>query len=381
MASSPFATSTCLPGHGTVHLTLLPPATPTFSTLTYAYPLKLLPSTPHVLAPPKPREHPSPLSNSDSSEPGSSDPERPSQSSSPTPTITPLLFLLSYGGGLLPPDLLSLTLTLAPHTRLTLTTQGSTKIFPSPSNSPSAIATQNLTASIGTGAGLLLAPDPVQPFRGSGYTQKQVFEVVMGKEGGTGSLGVLDWVTEGRRARGESWALRTYKSKLEIWAVPESETESRTLLLRDNIVLSFPSPTSNTISAKMDHHGIFGTLVLLGPLFASLGAFFLSEFALLPQIGGRDWGDPPTPSHHIHPPSNEEAAESEKIRLEQWRRQRWKTEKDDGVLWTAARVRGCVVVKFAAREVEGVRAWLGAMWREEGTVGREFGEGGLMCVR
>lgn len=381
MAYSPFATSTCLPGHGTVHLTLLPPATPTFSTLTYAYPLKLLPSTPHILGPPKPREHPSPLSNSDSSEPGSSDPEIPSQSSSPTPTTTPLLFLLSYGGGLLPPDLISLTLSLAPHTRLTLTTQGSTKIFPSPSHSPSAVANQNLTASVGTGAGLLLAPDPVQPFRGSGYAQKQVFEVAMGKEGGGASLGVLDWVTEGRRARGESWALRTYKSKLEIWAVPEPETESRTLLLRDNIALSSPFPNSNTISAKMDHHGIFGTLVLLGPLLTSLGAFFLSEFALLPRIGGRDWGDGPTASHHIHPTSNAEAAESEKIRLEQWRSQRWKTEKQDGVLWTAVRVRACVVVKFAAREVEGVRAWLGAMWREEGTVGREFGEGGLMCVR
>jgi len=175
--------------------------------------------------------------------------------------------------------------------------------------------------------------------------------------------------------------LRTYKSKLEIWAVPESETKTRTLLLRDNIILSSPTPRSNTISARMDHHGIFGTLVLLGPLFTSLGAFFLSEFALLPRIGGRDWGDAPTTSNHVHPTSNAEAVETEKLRLEQWRRQRWKTEKDDGVLWTAARVRGCVVVKFAAREVEGAREWLGGMWREEGTVGREFGEGGLMCVR
>ncbi|MCJ1247722.1 hypothetical protein MMC30_004937 [Trapelia coarctata] len=376
MPPSPFATSTCPPGHGTVHLTLLPPATPTFSTLTYAYPLKLLPSTPHILAPWKYVDAPSTPPTSDSaSHPASQPPTRPTQ--------TPLLFLLSYGGGLLPPDTISLTLTLALHTRLTLTTQGSTKIFPSPSHSPSAIATQTLTASISAGAGLLLAPDPVQPFRGSGYTQKQVFEVVLGRcekgiaygEEGA-SLGVLDWVTEGRRSRGESWALRTYKSKLEIWATPTSDTEPRTLIMRDNLILS-PTPTSS-VTAKMDNLGVFGTLVLLGPLFTSLGDFFMEEFKLLPRIGGRDWGDKQT-VQEVENRSTHLAEEQQ--RRAHWRLSRISAEKAGQVLWTAARVRGCVVVKFVAREVEGARMWLGSMWREEGTVGREFGEGGLMCLR
>jgi len=56
-------------------------------------------------------------------------------------------------------------------------------------------------------------------------------------------------------------------------------------------------------------------------------------------------------------------------------------EKEDGLLWTSCFVRGCTVVKFTAREVEGARAWLRSMLREEGTVARECGEGGLMFVR
>jgi len=88
---------------------------------------------------------------------------------------------------------------------------------------------------------------------------------------------------------------------------------------------------------------------------------------MLPRIGGRDWGD---------------EVEAEGLsKREVWRRERWKKEKNDGIVWTAARVRGCVIVKFGAREMNGARKWLGTVLRKEGTVAREFGKGGLMCVR
>ncbi|MCJ1477260.1 hypothetical protein MMC13_005931 [Lambiella insularis] len=383
MATSPFAKSTSVPGQGIIHLSLLPPATPTFSTLNYAYPLKLLPSTPHILAPNQPQskhELPSPSASS--------------QSSSPTqPTYVPLLFMLSYGGGLLPPDSLSLRLTMDPLTRLTITTQGSTKVFPSPQATPLATATQTLHASLDTKSGLLLAPDPAQPFKNSRYKQKQTFEVAEGS-----SLGLLDWVTEGRRARGEQWGCAECRLGCEVWRVGDTTGESgagiqdpmelskKTLLIRDNIILT---PRTPSLAAQMDNLGLFGTLILLGPLFAALGEFFLSEFALLPRIGARDWGD--TPSTTLSASSNatngisevdpQLEIQAEHRRIEHWRRERWRVEKEDGVLWTVARVRGCVIVKFGAREVEGGKKWLGSMWREEGSVERDFGPGGLMCVR
>ncbi|MCJ1376990.1 hypothetical protein MMC17_000080 [Xylographa soralifera] len=356
MATSPFARSTSNPGQGTIHLTLLPPATPAYSILNYAYPLKLLPSTPHILPPPEAR------SSEDSSTPAHL-------------THVPLLFLLSYGGGLLPPDSLSITLTLDALTRLTITTQGFTKIFPSPQISPLATATQTLQASLSRHSGLLIAPDPTQPFDNSRYIQKQVFEIA-----DSASLGVLDWVSEGRRARGEKWGCKECRLRCEVWRVDGSEQSKRTLLLRDNILLSSPEP--HILARRMDNLGLFGTLILVGPLFTALGNFFVQEFDLLPRIGGRDWGDksPTTSLTGSLAPANA-GKEEEHRRISQWRRERLKEEKADGVLWTAARVRGCVVVKFGAREVEGGRRWLGAMWKEEGTVGRDFGEGGLMCVR
>ena len=194
---------------------------------------------------------------------------------------------------------------------------------------------------------------------------------------------MLDWVSEGRRARGEKWKCKECRLGCEIWRVDRhigAKSERKTLLLRDNILLS--SLETHNLARKMDNLGLFGTLILVGPLFTSLGNFFIREFELLPRIGGRDWGDSSSMTRSTqHAVADEVENLEEKHRLSKWRQGRWEDEKEDGVLWTAALIRGCVVVKFGAREVEGGRRWLGAMWKEEGSVVREFGEGGMMCVR
>ena len=132
----------------------------------------------------------------------------------------------------------------------------------------------------------------------------------------------------------------------------------------------------------MEGMGIFGTLILLGPVFTSLADFFIEEFEKMPRIGGRDWGDTVKTGH---PRSNGDSETSdldrEELSMAQWREERIKRENAEGVLWNAARVRGCVVVKFAAREAEGARSWVGAMVGREGSVRREFGDGGLMALR
>ena len=347
---SPFPSTISIPGHGAIHLTLLPPALPTFSTLTYTYPLKLLPSTPHLLAPkPQTPAEPSPTPNG------------PSIQNPPQPTTVPLLFLLTYGGGLVSGDHIALSIRLDPSTRLTITTQGSTKIFKPPPSTPTPPTTrQDLTVHIAHQAALWLAPDPVQPFAGSLYAQTQIFHVERG-----GSLGFVDWVSEGRKARGEVWAFETWRGRNEVWDVfgGEEREGKKRMLVRDAVVLE-----GSDIGARMDGKGVFGTVILRGKLFEGLGGFFVEEFGLLPRIGGRDWG--------VAGERVEKLTDKER-----WRKERLRREKEDGVLWTACLVRGCTVVKFAAKEVEGVRWWLGNMLREEGSVGREFGEGGLMFVR
>ena len=113
--------------------------------------------------------------------------------------------------------------------------------------------------------------------------------------------------------------------------------------------------------------GVFGTLIIYGPIFKNLADWFLNEFSSQPRMGAKNW--------------TSEAPEEEKspggLRNERRRRQ----EQADALLWTAARVRGFVLVKFGAREVDGARRWLGAIMRQEGSVEREFGHQALFCLR
>lgn len=394
---SPFPPTSSKPGHGEVHLTLLPPATPSFSTLTYTYPLKLLPSTPHTLEPtPQSTNQDSPTQSANPTNSTAQPAKAQTSIVVPRPTNVPLLFLLTYGGGLLAGDTISLEIELDPGTRLTLTTQGSTKVYRPPpppfSNSddtstplapttsnPPPTTRQDLVVKIARGAALWLAPDPVQPFAGSLYAQSQVFELERGA-----SLGMVDWVSEGRTSRGEQWDFQTWRGRNEIWSSVdrhdardgegEAEAEAemkgkrkgkRTLLVRDAVILE-----GEDVRGRMEGMGVFGTVLLRGPVFEGLGAFFVGEFEAMPRIGGRDWGR-----------DTGGEAEVEVSTVEAWRKRRVAREKKEGVVWTACRVRGVFVIKFSAREVEGARWWLGDMLRTEGMVGEDFGDGGLMFVR
>ena len=339
---SPFPPASSIQGKGDIHLTLLPPSTPTFSHLTYTYPLKLLPSTPYTLASPLSR---GPVPSNDLS-------RHP-----PRPDTVPLLFLLTYGGGLVAGDHIDLSIRLDSGTRLTTTTQGSTKVFKS-ATSPPPTTRQDLNVHICKHAALWLAPDPVQPYADSLYAQKQIFNIERG-----GSLGFVDWVSEGRRARDERWAFAGWRGKNEIWEVYGEKLQEKRMLLRDAVVLD-----GKDIRGRMDGMGVFGTVLLRGPLLEPLAEFFVEEFKALPRIGGRNW-------------TSASDTVQELTVKEEWRKKRLQREKEDGVLWTACHVRGCTIIKFATLQVEGAKLWLGNMLKEEGTVGREFGDGGLMFMR
>ena len=400
------------PGHGEISVALLPPGSPSFKALRYSYPLKLVPSAPHVLdsgaAPSVPgaelsrvaEGHGAPSSGEDRPFPL---PLRPS--------AVPLVFILSYGGGLLPADTLSLAVTLDPGARLTLATQGSTKIFPASAGGVMATAprapptgsrapgfsttTQIIHARLAPCSALLLAPDPVQPFARSRGAQHQRFDLAPGA-----SLAVLDWVVEGRRARGESWHAHAWRSCNEVWRVPATAgaaSEARSsavgeeradgphstrLMLRDAVLLGDEERDvgeDGGVGQRLlrdEKMGVFGSLILAGRAFRSLGEFLVEEFRALPQIGGRDWGDEDGGAM-----AGGSATEEAERKRKRWREARLKREAEDKVLWTAARVRGCVLVKFSAKEVEGARGWLRDMWTWEGTIPRDFGPGGMMCVK
>lgn len=276
-----------------------------------------------------------------------------------------LVFLLTYGGGLVGGDQVQLTIDVKVNAKLSVVTQGHTKIFKSPSRD--VLTRQTLEVTIADGAAMCLLPDPVQPFEGSVYAQAQSFFVAE-----KGSLCLLDWVSAGRTARGEDWDLWAWRGRNEIW-LPAPPNGSPRLLLRDNVILEGDDEGKRgDLKAKMQNLDIFGTLVLRGSLVQGLADFFMTEFAALPRIGARDFR------------SQAKMEKESKIVLpprELWRKSRLEQEISDGIWWSAAKVRGCTVVKFGAHTVEGGRTFIGSMLKEEGSVARNFGDDATMCVR
>ncbi|KXX76514.1 putative urease accessory protein ureD-like [Madurella mycetomatis] len=327
---SPFPKSSSVAGEGRIVARLLPQGVSGLETFTYQYPLKLI------------------------------TPSRPSE------TKSVLVFLLSYGGGLVGGDVVNLSVDVRSGAKLTLVTQGHTKIFKSVT--PNIVTRQTMSVQIAAGAALCLLPDPVQPFENSVYEQVQVFKLAR-----DASLCLLDWVTQGRTARGENWSFVRWAGRNEVWTLRDDPTAGDRLLVRDSVILDSNQsyPQLPTLHESMHSVGIIGTLVLRGPLMKALGEFFLTEFAALPRLGARDFRSDDT---------KQTAGDHLSLR-EKWRAERLRMEKDSRFLWSAANVRGCVVVKFGAPDVEAGRLWVGSMLAQEGSISQNFGNQSLMCVR
>lgn len=339
---SSLALSPSHPGKGMVKLSMLSRSCQTVSSLGYSYPLKLFCS-------------PNPITTASGNN-------------------AHLLFLLTYGGGLVAGDIINLSIDLGSNTRLALVTQGSTKLYKSPSNS--VVSRQELEVFIRKGASICYLPDPTQPFRDSNYEQRQRFWI---DHSGQGDLCLLDWLSEGRRTRGESWDFTNWTGRNEVYMTDLGDhgkasqdagdhRQGSRLLLRDAVSLKNEIVNGSTgLREKMSGLGVFGSMILYGPIFHNLAQFFLLEFSKLPRIGGRDWriaGDDAEPSAE-----------------DQWRILRHGQEQVNGLLWTVSNVRGFAVIKFGAREVEGARRWLGDMLRHEGSISVNYGEQALICLR
>lgn len=334
--SKPFLSTPSNAGTGTIHLALLPPKTPRLKTLSYQYPLKLV--------------APAPLRTEE-------DPRH----------LVHTVYLLTYGGGLVAGDAVDLRITIDETTRLVLLTQGSTKLFKSPSRDVK--SKQRMSVDLAAGSALCYLPDPVQPFERSSFEQQQIYSIdkVSSDGGDNGSLCVLDWVSNGRPANGENWSFYHYGSKNEIYL--RDADGGQKLLLRDSLLLN-DAGDQGSVAARMGGLAVFGTLMLYGTVFEHLGQFFMDEFKALPRIGGRKWDS-----------GSESGDELDCDAAVARRAQRQRQETDDGLLWSAAAVRECVVVKFGAHEVEHGRKWLRSMLLEEGTIACEFGERAFLCLR
>lgn len=157
-------------------------------------------------------------------------------------------YFSNYGGGLVAGDEINIAVKLDAGTRCYLGTQASTKVYRNPNR---LACGQTLTAKLEEESMLVLAPDPVQAFGDSFYTQRQEFHL----EGGAG-LVLVDWLSSGRAERGERWAFARYESRNEIFV------EGRRLVL-DSLLLD---PADGAIGGKyrMGRFNCLAVLVIVG---------------------------------------------------------------------------------------------------------------------
>jgi urease accessory protein len=178
------------------------------------------------------------------------------------------LYMLSYGGGLVSGDRISLDIDLDANTILCLLTQGSTKVYrtragrppsaaiparPEPkAKTPSPATRQMLRARVAEGATLFLLPAPVTCFSGSSYSQTQRIQLASS----TSTLVLLDWFTSGRKSLGEHWAFNRYRSSNTAW---RSDRPRGTPIVRDVVLLA------DDYVPAVHPFSCFANVLLLGP--------------------------------------------------------------------------------------------------------------------
>jgi len=155
----------------------------------------------------------------------------------------------TFGGGLVAGDHIRLDLDVESSTIAVATTQASTKIFHQHEDHG---ATQELIASVADDAVLLVLPDPLTCFADAVYTQAQSFDLAE-----TGSLLLLDWLTNGRTASGERWAFRSYDSLNTVSVAGREIIFDRTKLGKQLI-------TAHPLCSVGDYQ-VLANLFLIGP--------------------------------------------------------------------------------------------------------------------
>jgi urease accessory protein len=200
------------------------------------------------------------------------------EASSPLRLLTPRgpaesawVFTSTLGGGLLSEDRIEIDLAVDAGAACLLSTQSQTKVYRAQT---CGVATQQMHVRAASDAMIVSMPDAVTCFAGSAFYQRQRFELVR-----SSSLVMLDWLTSGRRARGERWAFRRYDSGIEVCVDGK-------LVFRDSLYLD---EEDGSIDARhrMGACDCFATLLLMGPRLAE-GAAALLAWSSSQPVSRRD---------------------------------------------------------------------------------------------
>lgn len=175
-------------------------------------------------------------------------------------------FTSSFGGGLVAGDQTELNIRIGTNARAFIGTQASTKVYRNPAQRPCSHRTQ---AELADEALLIFAPDPVQAFAESIYTQRQEFHLAP-----TASLVLVDWFTSGRAARGERWQFSRLHSRNDVFLGGKR-------ILLDSVLLD-ASHAFSTAQHQVGRFNCFATAFIVGKQLEPLTAEILKEIAARP---------------------------------------------------------------------------------------------------
>ncbi len=176
----------------------------------------------------------------------------------------------SFGGGLVAGDQTRIDLNIGSESRCFLGTQASTKIYRNPSRLP---CSHKTFAKLESNSLLVFAPDPVQAFADSAYSQRQEFHLAAGA-----GLVLVDWFTSGRAARGERWAFNHFQSRNDVFISGER-------IFMDSISLDATDGSlgSQHITGRFN---CFALLLLVGEPLQAAATNLLAEISTRPVERG-----------------------------------------------------------------------------------------------
>ncbi|KAG7099072.1 hypothetical protein E1B28_000947 [Marasmius oreades] len=189
-----------------------------------------------------------------------------------------IVYILSYGGGLVGGDRTHLNVKVNHQSSLVLLSQGSTKVFttrlqqkhinsplpPIELNTDAGATIQKMDFTVSSKGALYLLPDPVTCFRSASYKQLQTFHLAQ-----DATLVLLDWITSGRKSRGEEWSFSRYYSLNEIFL--DGFTSRPVRLAKDGLLLEEEGAETNGHSSKrslaqrLAPYSCYANVVLYGP--------------------------------------------------------------------------------------------------------------------
>jgi urease accessory protein len=130
-----------------------------------------------------------------------------------------------------------------------------------------------MSARIGQGGLLVVAPDPVVCFARSRYKQVQRFDVA-----DTGTLVAIDWLSSGRRAFGERWMFDEYEATLEV-------RKTGRLIVHDALALR---ARDGDLVERLGRFEVLAVVTLVGTLLRAEAAAIVSTVNTRPVARADD---------------------------------------------------------------------------------------------